>query len=235
MSYTKLSEELNPVKISSLDHRRISGEYHQLRYITFSQFDQMLKDLLLNCTKKERIKFLSEIFMLIQQYCVKYRLEMKKSLEKTFNKETDNWMSVFNRKKDISKCVDDLIKSYLALEDEEEEAEDEEEMNEEKVKKFEIYLNFILDELKPKLEKFQLKDFSNFKLGLTSIFIDMSWIEMRMFYAGSEYYQVSKEKFDENEMESYEECDSKKISIFTIFPGYQTENQCYLKPIVYTE
>eukprot|EP01080_Neovahlkampfia_damariscottae_P009778 gene9778-2104_t len=234
MNYTKINEELNPVKISSLDHRRISGEYHQLRYITFSQFDAMLKDLLLNCSKKERIKFISEIFMLIQQHCVKYRLEMKKSLEKTLSQQLDDWMSVFNRKKNTSQSVDELIKSYLSQEDEEDEQEIEEKY-EEKVKKFEVYLNTILEKLNEKLIKYQLKDFSNFKLGLTSIFIDMSWIEMRMFYAGSEYYEVPNGKFDKNEVESYEDCDSRNISIFTIFPGYQSENQCYLKPIVYTE
>jgi hypothetical protein len=234
LKYSQLNEVLNPQvqQISPLDHRRISGEYHQLRHITFSQFDAMLKDILPNLLKRERLEFISFIFKLVQSYCVKYRLDMKKSFEIVFNSQLSSWMSVFNRKKNTNACVDQMIKTYLEQEDDDEFPDDEQDG---KTRKFEFYQQQIMIDLKDKLEKYQLKDSGNFKFALISIFIDMCWIEMRMFYASGEYYEIPEGKFDEKEVESYEDCESKNKSIFTIFPGYQSKDQCYLKPIVYSE
>jgi tetratricopeptide (TPR) repeat protein len=220
-------EELDELPI--LDNRSIAGDYHQMRYITYSQFDTLLRDVS-KSDLKSRCVFTSKLFVSIHEKAAEYRILMKRSLEHGLGSEISNWFKPLQRNVQIESVVQDLIKSCL---EKPQTDQDEDQPIIHNSKLIASLVDDVFNKYTSDLDTLGVSDKHklNFKQGIESILVDLCWIELRMHYASpkAEFFH-----FENNEhFESFE--GTKGIPKFTIYPGYKTNDKIYLNPIVFME
>lgn len=227
-SYTVNELEELPV----LDHRSIAGDYYQMTYITYSQFEVMLKDIL-KCSFKQRIELIRDIFKLIHQNAEDYKVYVVTTIEKKVVDEIYPLFEPFQRKIDKQELTNTLLK--FCVENPSHEEENDQIHNSKYLKE---KINDMNSKLLPLVEKFDIieKHKEDFKSAIGSIFMDSCWLILRMYTASpkGQFFSYVGEEFDSKKCEVMEGCKSGRVE-FTVYPGYKTSDKVYLNPIVFTE
>lgn len=227
-TYTVNELEQLPV----LDHRSIAGDYYQMTYITFSQFEVMLKDILI-CTFGDRIALIKEIFKVIYQNAQNYKKYVIETIEKKVVDEIYPLFEPFQRKIDKQELGNTLLKFCVEkppLDDEKDQFHNSKYLLDK--------IDQIVSQFKPKIEKYQInvKHNDDFKQAISSIFMDLCWLVLRMYAASpkAEFFDYEGEEYDFKKCEILEGCKKGNV-LFTVYPGYKTSDKIFLNPIVFTD
>lgn len=219
------TDELDQLPV--LDNRSIAGDFYQMRYITFSQFDSLLKDLL-QVELKLRLGFTRDLFALIHEKAATYKILMRESIEKGLCSEINNWFRPLQRNISSGDLVDQIIKSCI----ERPQVDDDSDIVHDS-KTIGILLEQVMDSIGKQLDMFGVneKARTHIRSGIESIMTDLCWIDLRMQYSSPQgHFFVESKVYD-----AHEDCPVKGTPIFTVHAGYQTEEKVFLNPIAYTE